>query len=182
VKFNERPGVNAAWRVSFASQPPWPRTIHGERHMNNLLGFLSVVFVLVIGTHNGWTQQKDVPHHDQSVAPTGTYAPVSKPRTPDPFSLLPSNNIPVFTLRLETNGTYFAQTAIEQRTELDGDLVRLRPHSEIAIGTWRWDKQKREFQLEPGEFTFYIKSLPVDKQHPDRLVWGSSWLVRNERK
>jgi hypothetical protein len=28
---NQRPGVDAGWRVSFAFQRPWPRATQGER-------------------------------------------------------------------------------------------------------------------------------------------------------
>jgi hypothetical protein len=144
------------------------------------LGFSSILCVLLLGAPNGWTQEKEV--SDQSAAPIGTYAPAQTPVIRDPLSSLPTNSVPLFTLRLETNGTYFAQTAAHLRPMQDGDLIRLRPHSEVASGTWRWDGPKREFRLEPGQFVFYIKCLSVDKQHTNRLVWGNSWLVREENK
>ena len=108
-------------------------------------------------------------------APTGTYTPAF--RITDP--LAPRNKVALFTLRLETNGTYVAKSA-EGFPVQDGDIVRLRP--EIARGTWSWDAAKREFQLEPGDFVFYIKRLLVDQQHTNRLAWGKSWLVREENK
>ena len=80
---------------------------------------------------------------------------------------------------METNGPYVAKTTYGVPTQ-DGDLVRLLP--EVARGTWRWDAEKREFRLEPGDFAFYIKRLPVDEEHTNRLVWGKSWLVREEDK
>lgn len=153
--------------------------------MNNTrIGFFSALFVLLLGAPNGWTQQKEVPLNNQSAAPIGTYAPAATPAIQDPLSRFPTNNVPLFmfTLRLETNGTYFAQTATNVEVVQDGDLVRLLPRSEVARGRWRWDGQKREFWLEPGHFKFYIEHLPVDPQHTNRLVWGSSWLVREESK
>jgi len=110
----------------------------------------------------------------QSAAPTGTYAPYLEAW----WGLTPVWISP-FTLHLETNGTYVAKTTYGIPTQ-DGDLVRLLP--ETARGTWRWDSEKREFSLEPADFVYYIKCLPVDKQYTNRLVWGKSWLVRLESK
>jgi len=114
----------------------------------------------------------------QSGAPTGTYAPYVDARK-DVSSWQTPVQTPPFTLRLETNGTYVAKTTQGVPT-MDGDLVRVLP--EVARGTWRWDVEKREFRLEPGDFKFYIKRLPVDTQHTNRLVWGQSWLVREADK
>ena len=114
----------------------------------------------------------------QSGAPTGTYAPyVVAPN--DSWSFQTPVLTPPFTLQLATNGTYVAKTTYGVATQ-DGDLVRLLP--EVARGTWRWDAEKREFRLQPGDFVFYIKCLPVDRQHTNRLVWGKGWLVREENK
>lgn len=146
------------------------------------LVILSILCVLPLGAPNGWTQAKEPPVSDQSAAPIGTYVPAQRSVIRDPLSPFQTNDVPLFTLRLETNGTYFAQTAAELRPVQDGDLVRLRPRAEVASGTWRWDGQKREFRLEPGDFKFYIKSLPVDPQRTNQLVWGSSWLVPKEDK
>ena len=140
---------------------------------------LPLIFVLVgLGQLSALAQEQ--PKVPQSVAPTGTYAPsVEVPKFL--WSLEASNlaGTPPFTLRLETNGTYVAKTTFGVPTQ-DGDLARLLPV--VARGKWRWDAEKREFQLEPGEFMFYIKRLPLDEQHTNRLVWGNSWLVRKENK
>ncbi len=154
-----------------------------RRYMKSTrLSFSALLCVLLLGAQHGWTQQKEVPVGDQSAAPLGTYVPAQRPEIQHPLSPLPTNSVAMFTLHLETNGTYFAQTAADLRPVQDGDLVRFQPHSEVARGTWRWDGQKRAFRLEPGDFKFYIECLPVDKQHTNRLVWGSSWLVREEDK
>ena len=118
----------------------------------------------------------------QSGAPTGTYAPQAHVTTNAWSWQTPAQTpdlTPPFTLQLETNGTYVAKTTYGVPTQ-DGDLVRLLP--EVARGTWHWDAERREFWLEPGHFMYYIKCLPVDKQHTNRLVWGSSWLVREENE
>jgi hypothetical protein len=111
-----------------------------------------------------------------SSAPTGTYVHHPDARK-DPWPVLSQFSVPkpLFTLRLETNGTYIAKTTYGVPTQ-DGDLLRLLP--EVARGTWRWDAEKREFLLEPANFTFYLERLPLDPQHTNRLVWGRSWLVR----
>ena len=120
------------------------------------------------------------PKGPQSGAPTGTYAPsVQAPKDSWSWQTPFRTPTPPFTLLLETNGTYVARTTYGVPTQ-DGDLVRLLP--EVARGKWRWDSEKREFRLEPGDFKFYIKRLPVDTQHTNRLVWGKSWLVREENK
>jgi hypothetical protein len=113
-----------------------------------------------------------------AAAPTGTYAPMSQ-ITPGVFPFEPANTVPVVSLRLETNGTYLAEAALPQLAQ-DGDLMRLRP--DIAQGTWHWDAEKREFLLEPGFFTFYIKRLPLSKRDPTCLAWGASLLKRFDSK
>ncbi|HWX20913.1 MAG TPA: hypothetical protein VN578_13520 [Candidatus Binatia bacterium] len=111
----------------------------------------------------------------QSEAPVGSYAHFRQ--VDSPFA--PTNRVCLFTLRLETNGTYSAECG-EKQVIQDGDIFRLRPV--VARGTWQWEAQNQEFQLEPGDFTFYIKRLPVDKHNPNHLVWGSSFLERQESK
>jgi hypothetical protein len=123
-------------------------------------------------------QQKAPPVPNQSPAPTGTYAP-PRPVWRNLIGLWETNGVPVFTLRLETNGTYVAQ-ASEPRYSPSIDGTRLFSYPDIVRGTWRWDAQAREFLLEPGKFTFFIKRLPLDKSNPDHLVWGSSFLERQE--
>ena len=138
-------------------------------HTSLLFSFLLAWLV----TQFGLAQEQQKAPATPSGAPTGTYAAYV-----DPHKRV-LRQTPIFTLRLETNGTYFAQSGHRVPTQ-DGDVVRLLP--EIARGTWRWDADNWEFRLQPGDFVFYIKCLPVDKQHTNRLVWGQSWLVREENK
>jgi hypothetical protein len=167
-------------QLSFLSR--WPGAPEPHRYMKSArLGFSFILFVLllcVIAPPSGSAQQKEAPARDQSAAPTGTYAPHQKPIIWDPFSSPLTNSVPLFTLRLETNGTYIAEAPNPPpRFFSEG----CRP--EIASGTWRWDAQKREFELAPGDdFTFYIKRLPLDPHNPNHLVWGSSFLERRENK
>jgi hypothetical protein len=144
--------------------------------------FSLILFVLLLASiapPSGSAQQKEVPVGGQSAAPTGTYVPEARGSTSwDPFSSRPTNSVPLFTLRLETNGTYVAEVLHPPRN-LFNDYGR-RP--EVARGTWRWDAQKREFELAPGDFTFYIRRLPQDKRNPNRLLWGHSFLERQENK
>lgn len=122
-------------------------------------------------------QQKTTPPY-QSPAPTGTYAP-PRPVRKNLFGLMETNGVPAFTLRLETNGTYVAQASKPHYSQgING--TGLFSYPDVARGTWRWDARAREFLLEPGKFTFDIKRLPVDKRNPNHLVWGSSFLERQE--
>ncbi len=133
---------------------------------------LSALLFAFIAPAISSAQTKESP----AAPPTGTYAPAIR-LTPNPLD--PTNNVPLFSLRLETNGTYVAKSGERFPTQ-DGDILRLRP--QIARGTWRWDSAKREFQLDPGDFVFYIKRLPVDQQRTNRLVWRKDWLVREDEK
>jgi len=147
-----------------------------NRYMKNVVVLLCLLACL--GPRFALAQEQQKPQ--QPVAPTGTYAPyVKAPKNSGAWQTpaqTPAGTAP-FTLRLETNGTYVAKTTFGIPTQ-DGDLLRLLP--EVARGRWRWDAEKREFRLEPGNFMFYIRCLPVDKQHTNRLVWGKNWLVRDE--
>jgi hypothetical protein len=106
----------------------------------------------------------------QPAPPTGTYTEGHS-----------TNRHPAFILRLETNGTYVAESSIPRHSQgIDGGGNFSYP--DIAKGTWHWDAQKREFLLEPGNFIFYIKRLPQDAVKTNRLVWGSGFLERQERK
>ena len=148
--------------------------------------FLLLLFVVVsfvsIDPPCGSAQQKEAATDDRSIPPTGTYAPPIRTslRESSPFAPpVPTNQVPLFTLRLETNGTYVA----EALNPPPGPFVALTGRGPaVRRGTWRWDPQKGEFQLSSGEFVFYIKRLRVDKRDPDRLVWGSSFLERQESK
>jgi hypothetical protein len=120
-------------------------------------------FALACGApHFGLAQaQQQTPATPSSArAPTGTYVAYVDPQKKVSWQ------IPLFTLRLETNGTYSAQST---------DTA-----TKTSRGTWRWDVKQGQFRLEPGDFVYYIKCLPVDKQHTNRLVWGKSWLVRED--
>ncbi len=133
----------------------------------------SLLFSFLVGcstAHFALAQEQQKAPVAPSSAPTGTYVAYMDPQ---------KKLYPVFTLQLRTNGTYFAESAHPVPTQ-DGDQVRLLP--ETARGTWHWDARGREFQLDPGKFKFYLERLPVDKQYTNRLVWGSSWLVREETK
>jgi hypothetical protein len=124
---------------------------------------------------NSSAQERKAAPAVETAAPTGTY--VCFQSATSPFAS--TNRVPFFTLRLETNGTYRAESGWTQPTQ-DGDLVVLRP--EVSRGAWRWDPDNREFLLEPGDFKIYIKRLPVDKQHSNRLVCGAGLLERQESK
>ncbi len=107
-------------------------------------------------------------------APTGTYEYY--------MGHVTSNSVPVFTLHLYTNGTYLGRQIERAVPTQDGDLFRLLPRTNTARGTWHWDAEKREFRFEPGDFIFYIKTLPADKHNTNRLVWGRGFLVRKENE
>jgi hypothetical protein len=173
------------WR-KINAQPLRPVTFayrvrYMERTSFRCLLFLVVVLWLVgINTRRSLAQQTGAIASGQFSAPTGTY--VAVPSRPDysPFALTaPTNEIPLFTLRLETNGTYVAE-ALRPPPRAFEDLIGRRP--DVQRGIWRWDAQRLEFQLEPGDFVFYIKRLPVDKRDPNRLVWGSHFLERQRSK
>jgi hypothetical protein len=88
----------------------------------------------------------------------------------------------MLTLRLETNGTYLAESGLPDQTAyIDGTYPYHMP--DVSKGTWRWDAQNREFLLDPGGFTYgRIQCLPVDKGNPNRLVWGHRFLERQGAK
>ena len=167
------------------SRTPVARRGCACRYMNKGRFGLSLVVSVILLTHMapriGLTQQQQLPVRGYLAAPTGVYAAYSTPRA-NPFSLdafAPTNRVLLFTLRLATNGTYLIEST-ERRSVQDGDLVRLMP--EVARGHWRWDVDKREFELEPGMFRFHIGRLPVDKANPNRLVWGEHFLERQDNK
>jgi hypothetical protein len=144
------------------------------------LVFLFAVLSLVTISRPGLAQQAEVIAAGKFLAPTGTYAPVTSRPDYSSFALINSTNeVPLFTLRLETNGTYIAE-ALRPPPRAFEDLVG--SHPDVRRGTWRWDAQRLEFQLEPGDFVFYLKRLPLDKRDPNRLVWGSSFLERQRSK
>jgi hypothetical protein len=160
------------------------RASDARRYMKNgslrSLVFLFAVLSLVAISRRGLAQQAGVSAAGQFSAPIGTYVPaVSRPDY-SPFALITSTNeVPLFTLRLETNGTYIAE-ALRPPPRAFEDLVGRQP--DVKRGTWRWDAQRSEFELERGDFIFYIKRLPVDKRDPNRLVWGASFLERQRTK
>lgn len=140
---------------------------------------LGILLACVASPWGATAQQKATPAPNQSSAPTGTYAP-PRPVLRNLIGLLETNGVPAFTLRLETNGTYVAEASKPRYSQSINGTGPLFSYPDIARGTWRWDAQTREFLLEPGKFTFYIKRLPVDKGNPGHLVWGSSFLERQE--
>ena len=160
-------------------------TAAAERYMKNIssrrLLFLFVILSLVaINTRRGLAQQREAIASGRFSAPTGTFVPVRSHPDYSVFALIASTNeVPLFTLRLETNGTYVAE-ALDPPPRAFEDLIGRHP--DVKRGTWRWDAQRLEFQLEPGDFVFYIKRLPVDKLNPNRLVWGGSFLERQTNK
>jgi hypothetical protein len=118
---------------------------------------------------------------------TGTYAPYVDPKVLEQraarlwWDLYLPNPPPLFTVTLETNGTYVAEAPNSPPNTSDMLAgASGRPH--VQRGTWHWDAEKQEFRLTPGQFDFYIERLPLDKEHTNRLVWGASWLVREESK
>jgi hypothetical protein len=137
--------------------------------------FLSWTILLLTCTvpQSGSAQERASQAATLSAPPTGIYAPLVSTHSHFLFAptnsllelMLPTNNVPLFTLHLETNGTY------EARMKLNTDARR---------GTWHWDAQNGEFFLTPGSFTFYIRRLPVDKLNTNRLVSGFGYLVRQE--
>ena len=146
------------------------------------LSFSIVLGILLacVALPRGATAQQKTTAPYQFSAPTGTYAP-PRPVRRNLFGLMETNGVPGFTLRLETNGTYVAESSTPRYSQgIDG--TSLFGYPDIARGTWRWDAQTREFILEPGKFTFYIKRLPMDKGNPDHLVWGSGFLERRQDK
>src|SRR5690242_16847224 len=139
--------IECAGRAEIAFGSHRRRIADRRRYMRSIgLSFFVALPAIVLGCLGPATtsaQQSIASRGIRDTAPTGTYAafqPVS-----DPFA--PTNRIPVFTLHLETNGTYVAETADSWPVQ-DGDQVVFRP--QIARGTWQWDAQKREFHLEPG--------------------------------
>jgi len=163
----------------------WRRATERSRYMKNIssrrLLFLFVILSLVaINTRRGLAQQREAIASGRFSAPTGTFVPVRSHPDYSLFALIAATNeVPLFTLRLETNGTYVAE-ALEPPPRAFEDLIGRHP--DVKRGTWRWDAQRLEFQLEPGDFVFYIKRLPVDKLNPNRLVWGGSFLERQTNK
>ena len=155
----------------------WPGASQFLRYIKNIyLAFsciLSALLLSCIVPQNSSAQEKHAQATAQTGAPTGTYTCPDEIRS-GAFPFATTNSVPVFTLRLETNGTYVANSAIY--TDSYGR------HPDVARGTWRWDAQNREFLLEPGSFTFYIKRLQLDKSNPNRLIWGASFLQRQESK
>lgn len=175
--------VDAPTALVLFSSHYWPRATAQRRYMKSarldLLLLALVLLLACVEPLGGLAQQKAASSGDQAAPPKGTYAYF----TVQPYSpFVPTNRVPLFTLCLETNGTYLAKYTQERVPTQDGDLVRLLPRTNTAQGTWRWDAQTREFQLEPGDFIFYIKRLPVDKADPNRLVWGRGFLERQESK
>lgn len=81
----------------------------------------------------------------------------------------------MFTLQLNTNGTFVAETS-SRYAQLDGDLMRMLP--DVERGTWQWDAQRREFHLKPGKFRFPISRLSVDPMDTRRLTGGTGFLER----
>ena len=163
----------------------------------NRLNFSSsILAVLIIGFSpwSGWTQSNETHSASGSAAPTGTYGCDLRiwvgpllPRQPGAPPLFPgneTNKVPLFTLRLETNGTYVATSAVPHLSAgIDGYGVY--SFLDEGRGTWLWDSQKREFLLTPVPgtgFTWYLARLPLDKRDSNRLVCGSSFLERQERK
>src|SRR4051794_4237993 len=137
-----------------------PRGLMIALHMKNThitpLSVLAALCLACFTPLNCSAQGKKASPDVQLAPPTGTYVCFQRAAFPSA-----TNRVPFFTLRLETNGTYRAESAWTQPTQ-DGDLVVLRP--EVARGTWRWNPQNREFLLDPGNFKIYIKRLPLDKQ------------------
>ena len=169
---NRRQGTPRVRPASIFRQ--WRGAAVAERYMkSSCFVSLSIVFGILLACAASpcvaTAQQK---------APTGTYSP--PPRFwRNMIGLWETNSVADFTLRFETNGTYVAQ-ASQPRYSPSIDGMRLFSYPDIVRGTWRWNAQAREFFLEPGKFTFFIKRLPLDKTNPDHLVWGSSFLERRE--
>src|SRR5690348_14976779 len=85
-----------------------------DRYMKNYglrsLVFLFAVLSLAAISRRGLAQQAEVVAAKQFSAPTGTYTFVARRPDFSPFALITSTNeVPLFTLRLETNGTYIAE-------------------------------------------------------------------------
>ena len=131
---------------------------------------LAVLCIACIAPSRSSTQETKAPAV-RAVPPTGTYVCFGPDRVTSPFG--PTNRVPFFTLRLETDGTYRVESAWTQPTQ-DGDLVVLRP--EVDRGKWRWDPENRQFLLNPGDFIIDIRRLSSDKQHPNFLVCGAGFL------
>ncbi len=108
---NRRPpsplGAQDEFACLFSAPPASPAAVvRRDRYMRSTRsGSLAILCVLLLGAPNGWTQPKELPVSDQSAAPIGTYVPAQRPVIWDPFSPPPTNNVALFTLRLETNGT-----------------------------------------------------------------------------
>jgi hypothetical protein len=160
--------------ISLHSKSHWLAASEADRYMKSAVLLLFLLACLGPRLAMAQEQQKGL----QSGAPTGTYAPyVEVPKDSWSWPTQTPARMPPFTLELKTNGTYVAKSTYGVPTQ-DGDLVRLLP--EVARGRWRWDAEKREFQLEPGDFTFYIKRFRVNKANPNRLVWGRAFLERRD--
>ena len=153
---------------------------HPQRYMKDPRSFFARVLCALLLVCLAPLSVSAQPREATIAAPTGTYACDFRIWYGPHFVV--TNSVPLFTLHLDTNGTYLAEYTEQRVPTQDGDLVRLLPKTTTARGVWCWDAQKREFRLEGGCFQYYIKCLPLDTQHTNRLVWGSSWLVREENK
>jgi hypothetical protein len=161
------PFKNPTWVTGFVTN-----SVEHERVRTNRLR-LTVASNLV--------QQAESRHPARNTAPIGTYACFQQAASTS-FPSAATNRVLLFTLRLETNGTYVAETPAHLEPTQDGELVRLRPQSEAATGTWQWEAQKQEFRLQPGTFKYYIERLPLDPHNTNRLLWGSGFLQRQENR
>src|SRR5204863_3152288 len=107
---NERPGVDAGWRVLFAFQHPRPRAPQAERYiLGAAVRVVEFLFLLPLCVQ-GLCQTPDQaplrrPSVDSSQILAGTFE--SAVRGDNLFAdRTATNGVPLFTLRLETNGAY----------------------------------------------------------------------------
>jgi hypothetical protein len=83
---------------------------------------------------------------------------------------------------LATNRNYFAESA-EQRPAQGIDGTGLYWYRDTERGTWQWDAANRQFLLIPKDgkcFMYSLRCLPVDPVNSGRLLWGTSYLERQQ--
>lgn len=122
-----------------------------------------------------------------SIKPRTAASGVARPSAQAPTGSFvgPSDN-PVLKLRLETDGTYIAEDIgppefwfMMEGNKVYPQRIKLPPQK----GRWTWDSETGQMMLTaetPASFRWGIQHLRADKDNPERLAWGGSFLERAE--